>query len=1102
MVKFFINSILLCVVSFLGNAQNEVLFSSGFEVEVANEWDALNSGGLPTFERNSVAKNNEDYGFQMVFDNLSQKGNLNTTKTINWENGEKYQISFYYKSVTPGEITSVIFKALKNDGSRLSQSTISLSSTVWKKHSIELIVEENASDGFVLFSIRPSTSGLGEVYFDDFLIEKVVDSSGFYEDLKTKNVASDESIVWQQFGPGMSGNNKSAHWHPTDPNTLFIGPNMGNSYRSTDKGLTYQTILNEDEAGYKTGLRGPEDTMSVDFSHQSPDYGFCTGERNKGIFQTFDKGKTWQRQLASQSVFDEAYLACVKVDPKDDNIWYVGAGQMRNMGQLSFSQAEPHGTYIDANSQAKIWKSIDKGETWVLKNNGLHANAEVESIIVDPISTNIIYVSTNYGFYKSIDSGETWIQKSNGLDHDVMRSLVMHHDKDTEAVTLFLLVNVEWQADGNSVKNLSGGVFKSVDNGETWTNINGNLSVDMNVLCSDFQVSKQYYRNIAHFFGITEEQANVTYPVIPSNILNRFNQIEVDPNDVNNIYLANEYSNASEINMKPGSLFRSKDGGNTWYVTFRIGSNWSTGDHISYWQNRGTPLGVNVTLQYLKDWIERATYDPKGCNFVRFNADGSVLHTQLAKISLMSYDGGDTWVDIDDQEVGTDTGVFVGAGNSNVPGHGLYQHLGVPNKVFCSAGENGLWITQEGGDAIREGAQAAKPIYVVPGKEQSVSCYAIHPTDTNIHYSMFSRQHGRGELFKSIDNGVSWESYAVAIEPWEKASNGDQAVHQLNLMIDKENPDNMYFNVPRLTKDLEFTGNTVTGFGVHKSTDGGLTWAETNNGLPASLDVTMIAFDPNDTQTLYATVQKTNGGLYKSIDGGVNWVEVTSASTIAGTYGINDIHFSNDGKVYITSGHRNATEGGLWVSNDGMLTWEMVFDFPWVNRIETAHWNPDVILLSTLANNTISTLNSGIYLSKNGGSSWIKVNKGSGQSDRVNDIAIDNYTPGKYYISTRGSGWSVAVDPNETQPPLSIKKVHIAEAINVYPNPVKDTFTIAGVDGKISLEIYSFGGNRVFNRKDTELRQFDISTLTSGLYVYKIFDFSSQKVRVGKFIKE
>ncbi|MCG9793685.1 sialidase family protein [Flavobacterium algicola] len=832
----------------------------------------------------------------------------------------------------------------------------------------------------------------------------------FFRKLKKEDVASNPSIQWTQFGPGMSGNNKSAFWHPLDPNVLFISPNMGNSYRTTDKGLTYETVLDEDGSSIKMGTRGPDEFNSIDFSRQNPNFGFSTDSRPLGLFMTTNKGKTWVKNEELVKVFGKSRLSCITVNPKDENVWYVGAGAMREWGRILFSKAEPHGTYIDANSQGKIWKSTTKGKTWELINSGLHEKAEIETIIVDPVDTNIIYANSNYGFYKSTDAGKHWELKINGIDTDVIRSFTMHHDKQTNKVTLFVIASVLWEADGKTIKDAAGGIFKSTDKGENWTKINGDLAVDMNQFASDKSIIKSYYNVVGYFFGVSIAKAQAMFPELPQSLTFRFNELTVDPNNANNLYLVNMYSNASRNNFIPGCLWRSKDGGKHWFVTFRNGKNWNQGKDVNYWKQRNNPMGTNVSLLYLHDWINRDTYDRKACNFARFNADGTVLHTQLAKISLMSYDKGDTWVDIDDVKTASSDESYIGAGNSNLPGHGFYQDLRFPGKVFCAAGENSLWVTNDDISKERPNRQSAT-YHDLLESESSLSCYAIHPKNPLIHFALFFRQDKRGKLMKSIDGGKTWKEQGTPIPAWEvKAHSGDQSVHQLSLIIDPVQPDNMYFCVPKTAKNMEFVGDSETGFGVHKSTDGGFTWSEINNGLAPSRDVSMLKFDPNNPAVLYATVQGNKGELYKSTNRGEQWEEVESTSDIKGKFGINDIHFAPDGKVYITSGYKNAAadDGGLWVSDQKMKSWKKIFDYPWCNRVEVAQYDSKVILLSTLANTNVEGRNAGVYLSKDGGATWIKMNKGNGQSDRVNDIAIDYFTPGKYYASTYGSGFYVA----------------------------------------------------------------------------------------------
>lgn len=867
-------------------------------------------------------------------------------------------------------------------------------------------------------------------------------------DLTAGTVLSESNVKWTQFGPGMSGNNKIAFWHPTDRNCLYISPNMGNSYISIDGGLTYQTILDHDAPSYKGVGRGPRGFTSIDFSREDEKFGFATDEKNKGLFVTYNKGKSWQivesflhaASLGNISKYN-TYLGCVTVDPNNDNIWYTGGGGLRNLGRILFPKDKPHGVYSDnyleSNIRKKslgvVWKTTDKGNTWKLINKGLDNNADIESIIVSPNNGERIFMSTSHGFYRSDDGGENWIRKDIGSGNDVVRSMSMHYDRNTRKITLFAVCSITWKVSGRTLTDDEGGVYRSDDEGETWQNINGNLALDMTQFNKNYSVKESFYNVACYYMGMSKNDYKAKYPDMPEKITQRVCTIEVDPKNVNHLFLTNDYSNASRNNFKPGNLWRSTDGGKNWFVTFRNDRNFMPGSSdAAYWSNRNNPLGNNVYFRYLKEWTLREDYDQKSCNFVKFNCDGSIIHTQMAKVGFMSYDDGDTWVDIDDEYTDKDNpDSFVGAGNSNLPGHGFYQDERYPGQVFCCAGENQLWITNDRGGNVREGALGAENVQFT-GQEMSLSCYAIDPKDKAKHYALFFRQYNKGKLMISNDYGKNWSVQGTAIPDWETvAYGGDQSVHQLCLIIDKENTNNMYFCVPWNAGDLEYVGNSVTGYGVHKSSDGGKTWKTVNTGLPVSDNgkgvtvnapsVHRICFDPENPSILYAAVNMKNGGLYKSVNKGETWSEVESTKFMTihngevSNAGINDIHFAADGAVYVTVGAINADAKdkscGLWVSYNNMKSWIKLFSHPYTCRVETARYNPKIVLITALSNYGINYINPGTYISRDGGITWAKINAGNGQSDRVNDIAIDYTVKGRYYASTYGSGWYYADDP-------------------------------------------------------------------------------------------
>lgn len=215
-------SILLAFL-YLSLHANNTIFTSSFEKEITEEWDATLSNGMPGFERIQTEKKSGEYGFYMQFNDATQKGNLITPKTIKWQAGQVYQISFWYKAVVPGNSSSTNIKFFGNDNAKIGQINLSdWNKPNWTQYTCEFIPSASDSKGgYVLFSFRPTNTGKGEYYFDDFLIEEVQKESGFWNDLKSVKMDSDSTIKWTPFGPGMSGNNKCAFWHPTDPNVLF-----------------------------------------------------------------------------------------------------------------------------------------------------------------------------------------------------------------------------------------------------------------------------------------------------------------------------------------------------------------------------------------------------------------------------------------------------------------------------------------------------------------------------------------------------------------------------------------------------------------------------------------------------------------------------------------------------------------------------------------------------------------------------------------------------------------------------------------------------------------------------------------------------------------
>lgn len=117
-------------------------------------------------------------------------------------------------------------------------------------------------------------------------------------------------------------------------------------------------------------------------------------------------------------------------------------------------------------------------------------------------------------------------------------------------------------------------------------------------------------------------------------------------------------------------------------------------------------------------------------------------------------------------------------------------------------------------------------------------------------------------------------------------------------------------------EDIIFVPGTNTVYaglinvGVSKSTDGGATWTPVNTGLNASGSRLRLAMAPSDSNTLYALI---GDRLYQTINGGTNWTQ-TQADACEGqcTYNLTiAVHPTNASTILVgTIRHARSTNGG------------------------------------------------------------------------------------------------------------------------------------------------------------------------------------------------
>ena len=149
-----------------------------------------------------------------------------------------------------------------------------------------------------------------------------------------------------------------------------------------------------------------------------------------------------------------------------------------------------------------------------------------------------------------------------------------------------------------------------------------------------------------------------------------------------------------------------------------------------------------------------------------------------------------------------------------------------------------------------------------PNGNGRLTCIAFHPTDANTIYVGSPA----GGIWKSTNGGTTWTEF----------SSGLLRLGVSSIVINPSNPDIIYIG----TGDRD-SGDSP-GYGVWRSTNGGITWTPQNTGM-GNRTVYEIIMNPSNPNNLVAS---TNGNrIYRSTDAGANWTFTSTSS------GMKDIAF-------------------------------------------------------------------------------------------------------------------------------------------------------------------------------------------------------------------
>jgi photosystem II stability/assembly factor-like uncharacterized protein len=636
---------------------------------------------------------------------------------------------------------------------------------------------------------------------------------------------------------------------------------------------------------------------------------FYFGSPSAGVWKTTNAGVTWHPIF--DDVKDVSSVGAIEVAASDTNVIYVGTGDIITGGAIN----EGNGVY----------KSTDAGRSWT--HVGLDATKQIPSIIVDPANPDIVMVaaqgnihakSDQRGVFRSTDGGTTWTRTLFVSDEIGVAKLAFAHDKPNE---ILATTDQHYVEPGSTARGAFGGpsgthLFKSTDDGVTWTEISGHGLPELNGRTS---VAVANHTDGMRMFIVTNsglyrsDDSGANWRQIGADD-NRIHNgqggyncgIYVDPGNPDVLYVINTSSYVSRDGGKTWTGFKGAPGGDDpqqlWIdptngqrmllgmdqggtVTLDGGRTWST------WYNQSTEqvyhLSVDNSYPY---WVYAPQQD---AGAIRVRSRGN-----FGEITPLDWNpvGGWEWGTIMADPVNPNTVYATGSGMLKIT-YPSEQTINVSPNVDASlhlrqtstnpivfapwnqhemlAGFQFVMATTDGGVHWHKlSPDLGYPKGVTPPPEAQAGgrggrggrgggappgglIEAISPSTVTPGLIWVSTNNGLVKLTR--DDGKSWTDVSIAGLPDREHADVEA------IDASHTNPGEAYVAV-----DYHTLGNYAPFF--YRTRDYGKTWTKIVNGLPTDQPNGSFArVIRADTKKAGLLVAGTESGMYVSFDDGDSW---------------------------------------------------------------------------------------------------------------------------------------------------------------------------------------------------------------------------------------
>ncbi len=655
---------------------------------------------------------------------------------------------------------------------------------------------------------------------------------GYRHRLHLKETSLVKNVPFRNIGPSVQSERVvDIEGNPENPNEFYVAYASGGVWHTTTGGIDFAPVF-DNQPVLTIG------DLAVDWKHGGSIW-VGTGESNSsrssyagtGLYCSTDGGQTWQ----FKGLPETQHIGRIVLHPDDPNTLWVAA-----VGHL-----------YSPNSQRGIYKTTDGGQTW---RRVLFVNDSTGGIdlVIDPTNPKILYAAmwersrrawhfrgsgSGSGIYKSTDGGEHWLKlntKHSGFpaDSGVGRIGLAIYPKNPQILYAFLDNQNRRPKEKKEELKVTKALLRKISI-DDFLKLNPD---DLNAFLDHFNFPQKY-------------SADTLFQLV--------RQGKIKPVDLV-LYLEDANAQLFETPVVGAQVYRSDDGGRTWYkthkgyldkVVYSFGYYFGNirvapdDDHriyilgvpVLYSQDGGKTFislnRENVHVDHHALWI-----DPHNPAHLILGNDGGIN---------ISFDNGHTWLKANNPPVGQFYTVAV--------------DMAKPYNVYGGLQDNGVWV---GPSTHREsrvwqqtGHYAFKSIMGGDGMQVAVDTRDNTTIYTGYQFGNYYRVNRLTDKSERIT-----PKHDLGQRPY-------RFNWQTPIWLSRHNQDILYLGAQKLFRSLDK--------GAHwQAISGDLTKGGKKGNVPYGT-LTTIHESPLKFGLIY--VGTDDGLIWLTKDGGVNWQRISDS---------------------------------------------------------------------------------------------------------------------------------------------------------------------------------------------------------------------------------